>query len=364
MYDFLIVGSGLFGSVFAQQARRKGRKVLMIEKREHTGGNCYCKKMEGINVHYYGPHIFHTDSKEIWDYVNQFVSFNNFINSPLANYRGEIYNLPFNMNTFNRLWGVVTPEEARRKLKEQREKLMVKTPRNLEEQAVLLVGVDIYERLIKGYTEKQWGRSCRSLPGFIIKRLPVRFRYDNNYYDDQFQGIPISGYNELFKSLLEGVEVKINEDFFKQRSEYEKIAAKILYTGSLDRFYEYQFGALEYRSLSFDHQVLNESSYQGNAVVNFTAREVPYTRIIEHKYFEFLESKNTVITREYPEEWKKGSEAYYPINNDLNNELFKRYEGLSKMESRVIFGGRLADYRYYNMDQVIARALLLAKKVI
>lgn len=357
MYDYLIVGAGLFGSVFAYEATKRGKKCLVIDKRNHIGGNVYTENVEGINVHKYGAHIFHTNSKEIWDYVNQFVEFNRYTNSPIANYKGEIYNLPFNMNTFNKLWGVVTPKEAKQKIEEQRKRSGITEPKNLEEQAISLVGTDIYEKLIKGYTEKQWGRDATDLPAFIIKRLPVRFTYDNNYFNDKYQGIPIGGYTAIIEKMLENVDVELNVDFFANRKELEKTARKIVFTGMIDEFYNYQFGVLEYRSLIFENQILNIENYQGNAVVNYTDRETPYTRIIEHKHFEFGEQEKTVITKEYPIEWKKGDEPYYPVNNEKNNNLYKKYKELADKEENVIFGGRLGTYKYYDMHQVIASAL-------
>lgn len=356
-YDYLIVGAGLFGSTFAYEMTKKGKKCLVIDKRDHIGGNVYCKEIEGINVHEYGAHIFHTNSKKIWEYVNSFVEFNRYTNSPIANYKGEIYNLPFNMNTFNKLWGVVTPEEAKKKIEEQKEKAGIKDPKNLEEQAISLVGTDIYTKLIKGYTEKQWGRSATELPSFIIKRLPVRFTYDNNYFNDRYQGIPIGGYNKIIEKMLENVEVRLNSNFFEDKEYYENIAEKIVFTGMIDEFYDYKFGNLEYRSLRFEHEILDEKNHQGVAVVNYTEREIPYTRVIEHKHFEYGEQEKTVITREYPSEWKLGDEPYYPVNNEKNNELFKKYKELADKEENVIFGGRLGDYKYYDMHQVIEEAL-------
>lgn len=358
MYDYLIVGAGLFGAVFAHEASKRGKTCLVIDKRNHSGGNIHTEKVEGINVHKYGAHIFHTNSKAIWDYVNQFTEFNRFTNSPIANYKGEIYNLPFNMNTFNKLWGVVTPEEAKQKIEEQRQAAGITDPRNLEEQAISLVGTDIYEKLIKGYTEKQWGRSARELPAFIIKRLPVRFTYDNNYFNDRYQGIPVDGYQVIIDKMLEGVEVRLNVDFFSDRKSLEKLARKVVYTGMIDQYYNYQYGVLEYRSLRFETEKLhNTSNYQGNAVVNYTDRETPYTRIIEHKHFEFGDQDSTIITKEYPQEWKPGDEPYYPINDDKNNTMYQQYRALAEQERSVIFGGRLATYKYYDMHQVIGAAL-------
>lgn len=356
-YDYLIVGSGLFGAVFAHEATKKGKKCLVIDKRSHLGGNVYCEEKEGINVHKYGAHIFHTNDKTIWDYVNSFVEFNRFTNSPLANYQGKLYNLPFNMNTFYQLWGVITPEEAKAKIQEQIKDLNITHPKNLEEQALSLVGKDIYYKLIKGYTEKQWGRPATELPAFIIKRLPVRFTYDNNYFKDKYQGIPEGGYNKLIEGLLKGVETKTEVDYFQDREKWNSLATKVVFTGKIDEFYEYKFGKLNYRSLKFDHETLNVENFQGNAVVNYNEREVPYTRIIEHKHFEFGNQKKTVITKEYPQEWDESKEPYYPVNDTKNGELFKKYKNLAVQESHVIFGGRLAEYRYYDMHQVIGSAL-------
>ncbi|WP_340084365.1 UDP-galactopyranose mutase [Siminovitchia sp. FSL H7-0308] len=362
MYDYLIVGAGLFGSVFAHEASRRGKKCLVIDKRDHIGGNIYTEKIEDINVHKYGAHIFHTNNKEIWDYVNQFVEFNRYTNSPIANYNGEIYNLPFNMNTFNKLWGVVTPKEAKEKIEEQKREAGITKPRNLEEQAISLVGTDIYEKLIKGYTEKQWGRPATELPAFIIKRLPVRFTYDNNYFNDRYQGIPIGGYNVIIERMLENCDVQLETDFFAEREQLEKEANKIVYTGMVDEFYNFKFGVLEYRSLKFENKILETDNYQGNAVVNYTDSQTPYTRVIEHKHFEFGTQDKTVITREYPKEWKKGDEPYYPINNEKNNQLFRKYKELADQEENVIFGGRLANYKYYDMHQVIGAALTKVKE--
>ena len=361
-YDYLIVGAGPFGAVFAYEAKKRGKKVLVIDKRSHTGGNMYCEKVEGINVHKYGAHIFHTSNKEVWDYVNQFCTFNNYINSPIANYKGEIYNLPFNMNTFNKLWGVVTPQEAKEKIENQVKESNITEPKNLEEQAISLVGKDIYEKLIKGYTEKQWGRRCTELPAFIIKRLPVRYTYDNNYFNDKYQGIPEGGYNVIFDKLLEGIDVELNVDFFDKKGELLQKADKIVFTGMIDQYFDYKYGVLEYRSLRFEHETLDEENHQGNAVVNYNEREVPYTRIIEHKHFEFGKQPKTVITREYPAEWKQGDEPYYPVNNEKNAEIFKKYQELAEKEENVIFGGRLADYRYYDMHHVFERALEVVKE--
>ncbi|MDD7391839.1 MAG: UDP-galactopyranose mutase [Fusobacterium gastrosuis] len=361
-YDYLIVGAGLFGSIFAYEANKRGKKVLVIDKREHIGGNVYCEKIEDINVHKYGAHIFHTSNIEVWKYINQFCEFNNYINSPIAKYKNEIYNLPFNMNTFNKLWGVISPREAKEKIKNQVIESGIKEAKNLEEQAISLVGKDIYEKLIKGYTEKQWGRSAKELPTFIIKRLPVRFTYDNNYFNDRYQGIPLGGYNVIFEKMLKNVELKLGIDFFENREELEKKADKIVFTGMIDQFYNYKYGILEYRSLRFESEVLNEENYQGNAVINYNEREIPYTRIIEHKHFEFGNQNKTVITREYPVEWKQGDEPYYPVNDEKNNRLYEKYKALTENESKIIFGGRLADYKYYDMHNVIAEALKKVKK--
>ena len=360
-YDYLIVGSGLFGAVFAHEAKKRGKKCLVIDKRNHKGGNVYCEKIEDINVHKYGAHIFHTNDKAIWDYVNQFVEFNRYTNSPVAFYKDEVYNLPFNMNTFHQLWGVKTPEEASAKIEEQVKVSGIADPQNLEEQAISLVGTDIYEKLIKGYTEKQWGRKATELPAFIIKRLPVRFTYDNNYFNDKYQGIPIGGYNKLIDGLLEGIEVILNVDFFEDREYYRQLADKIVFTGKIDEYYNNQFGTLEYRSLKFDTQIKELENFQGNAVVNYTEREIPYTRIIEHKHFEFGTQKKTVITYEYPDEWSQGKESYYPVNDEKNNTIYKKYKELSAKDTNVIFGGRLAEYKYYDMHQIIASALKFFK---
>ena len=361
-YDYLIVGAGLYGSIFAYEMNKKGRKCLVIDKRNHIGGNIYTEELEGINVHKYGAHIFHTSNKKVWEYINQFCEFNNYINSPIANYKGEIYNLPFNMNTFNKLWGVVTPSEAKEKIEEQKKEFGIIEPKNLEEQAISLIGKDIYKKLIKGYTEKQWGRKATELPSFIIKRLPVRFSYNNNYFNDLYQGIPNGGgYTSIVKKLLFGVETLLNEDFFKKREYYENIAEKIIFTGMIDEFYNYCFGELEYRSLKFEEEVLNMDNFQGVAVMNFTDIETPYTRIIEHKHFEFVNQNKTIITREYPKEWKKGDEPYYPINNKKNNNIYEKYKKLSEKDTNVIFGGRLGTYKYYDMDKIIEEALKLVE---
>jgi UDP-galactopyranose mutase len=356
MYDYLIVGSGLFGSVIAHEAKAKGKSVLVLERRSHVGGNIYCEEKDGINIHKYGAHIFHTSYEHVWEYVNRFVKFNNYVNSPVANYHGHLYNLPFNMNTFSELWGVTTPAEAAAKIAEQRT-VIKGEPKNLEEQAISLVGTDIYTKLIKGYTEKQWGRSCTELPAFIIKRLPVRYTFDNNYFNDRYQGIPMGGYNVLINKLLEGIEVKLNTDFNKDQAKYKKLAKKIIYTGSIDAYFDYKLGQLEYRGLRFETERLQEVNHQGVAVMNYTEKEVPYTRIIEHKHFEFGTQPVTYVTKEYPADWKPGDEAYYPVNNDKNQALYAKYAALAKQERQVIFGGRLAEYKYYDMDDVIDSAL-------
>ena len=359
MYDYLIVGAGLFGAVFAHEAALKGKKVKVIEKRNHIAGNIYTREEEGIQVHEYGAHIFHTSDKEIWDYVNQFAEFNRYTNSPVANYKGEIYNLPFNMNTFNKLWGVVTPAEAQAKIDEQRAVLNGKTPENLEEQAISLVGTDIYEKLIKDYTEKQWGKPTTELPAFIIRRLPVRLTYDNNYFNDTYQGIPIGGYTQIVEKMLdhENIDVETNVDFFTNKEQYLKDFPKIVFTGMIDEFFDYKLGELEYRSLRFENETLDMENYQGNAVVNYTDAETPYTRIIEHKHFEFGNQEKTIITKEHSKTWEKGDEPYYPVNNDRNNHLYKSYKKLADEQGNVIFGGRLGHYRYYDMHQVIGAAL-------
>lgn len=356
-YDFVIVGAGLFGSVFAHEMTKKGKSCLVIDKRNHLGGNVYCENVEGINVHKYGAHIFHTNDKKIWDYVNSFVEFNRYTNSPVANFKGELYNLPFNMNTFYQLWKVKTPEEAKAKIQEQVAQLNIKNPKNLEEQALSLVGSDIYEKLIKGYTEKQWGRKATELPAFIIKRLPIRFTFDNNYFNDKYQGIPIGGYNKLIEGLLSGVETKTGVDFFEEQEYYESLGDKIVFTGKIDEYFKYQFGKLEYRSLEFVHETLDEKNHQGNAVVNYTEAKIPFTRIIEHKHFEFGKQDKTVITKEYPKEWKEGNEPYYPVNDEKNSQTYLKYKKLAAKTKDVIFGGRLAEYKYYDMHQVIASAL-------
>lgn len=361
MYDYLVVGSGLFGAIFAHEARKNGKSVLMLERRNHVGGNIYCEKLDGINIHKYGAHIFHTSYKDVWEYVNQFVEFNNYVNSPVANYKGELYNLPFNMNTFTKLWGVVTPKDAANRIAQQRT-VIQGTPQNLEEQAISLVGTDIYTKLIKGYTEKQWGCSCTELPAFIIKRLPVRYTFDNNYFNDKYQGIPIGGYNKLIDALLEGIEVRLGIDYNDNSAEYRKLAAKVVYTGPIDAYFAYSLGRLEYRGLRFETERLEELNHQGVAVMNYTQREIPYTRIIEHKHFEFGTQPVTYITKEYPADWHPGEEAYYPVNNDKNQQLYEKYAALAVQESNVIFGGRLAEYKYYDMDDVIKSALICAEK--
>lgn len=361
-YDYLVVGAGIFGSVFAHEMHQRGFKVLVIDQRNHVGGNAYTKEVEGINVHVYGPHIFHTSNKFIWDYVNQFATFNHFVNSPLARYKNELYNLPFNMNTFHQLWGVITPLEAMNKIKEQQTLSYKENPENLEEQAINLVGPEIYEKLIKGYTEKQWGRKCTELPAFIIKRLPVRFTYDNNYFNDIYQGIPIGGYTKMIEKMLEGIELRLNTDYFSNRELCDSLAEKIVYTGPIDQFYDYQQGVLEYRSLKFETHVLDLENYQGNAVVNYTEKEIPYTRIIEHKHFEFGKQLKTVVSKEYPDTWSLGKEAYYPINDDKNLTVLKRYKDIADKETKYIFGGRLAQYQYYDMHVVIEQALACVEK--
>jgi UDP-galactopyranose mutase len=361
MYDYIIIGAGLYGCVFAHEAKLKGKKVKIIEKRDHIGGNIYCENIEGINVHKYGAHIFHTNDKKIWEYVNSFVEFNRFTNSPLALSNGKIYNLPFNMNTFYQLWGVVNPEEAKKIIDEQSQELQGKIPQNLEEQAISLVGRDIFECLIKEYTEKQWGRKCSELPAFIIKRLPVRFTYDNNYFNDLYQGIPIGGYNRLIEKLIEGIDVELETDFFSCKEEIKNCCDKIVYTGPIDKYFDYCYGKLDYRSLNFQHEIINKKNYQGNAVVNYISHDYPYTRIIEHKHFEFGDQEKTVITKEFPKEYEAGDEYYYPVNDSKNNTIYAKYKSLSIKENNVIFGGRLAEYKYYDMHQVISSALKKVK---
>lgn len=356
-YDYLIVGSGLFGSIFAYEANKRGKKCLVIDKRQHVGGNIYTKEVEGINVHEYGAHIFHTSNKIVWDYIRQFAEFNRYTNSPIAKYKDEIYNMPFNMNTFHKMWGVITPQEAQAKINEQIQEAGIVEPQNLEEQAISMVGKDIYEKLIKGYTGKQWGKPCTELPTFIIKRLPVRFTYDNNYFNDLYQGIPIGGYTQIIEKMLDGIDVRLNCDYFEYRDELKNIAEKVVFTGMIDQYYDYCYGELEYRSLRFETKLLDMENYQGNAVVNYNEYEIPYTRIIEHKHFEYGTQPKTVITREYPSQWKKGDEPYYPMNDDKNNALYRKYEELAKQEKNVIFGGRLGMYKYFDMHHVIEEAL-------
>lgn len=356
-YDYLIVGSGLYGAVCARELNKAGYKVLVIEKREHIAGNIYTEDNKGIQVHKYGAHIFHTNNKKVWDYINQFAEFNRFTNTPLAWNEGKLYNLPFNMNTFYQIWGVTTPEQAFDKINEQRRELEGRTPRNLEEQAISLVGRDIYELLIKGYTEKQWGRKATELPAFIIQRLPVRFTFDNNYFSDKYQGIPIGGYSKLVNNMLEGIDVRLDTDYFNNKVEFDKVAKNIIYTGPIDQYFNYKFGKLNYRSLKFEIEEIEKENVQGNAVINYTNVDVPYTRIIEHKHFDPVDTKHSIISKEYSCEWKEGLEPYYPINDDQNTNLYKKYRKASKEESNVIFGGRLAEYKYYDMHQVIASAL-------
>lgn len=364
-YDYLIVGAGLFGATFAYEMTKRGKKCLVIDRRSHIGGNIYCENKNDINVHKYGAHIFHTSNQKIWDYINQFVEFNNYINCPIANYKGELYNLPFNMNTFSKLWGIVTPKQAKEKIEEQKKKYGVENPSNLEEQAISLVGKDIYEKLVKEYTEKQWGKDCKDLPAFIIKRLPVRFTFDNNYFNDRYQGIPIGGYNVIIEKMLKDCDIELNVDYLKNKEKYEKIANKILYTGMIDEYFNYQYGNLEWRSLKFEDEIYEDiDNYQGNAVVNYTSHNEAYTRMIEHKHFEFNNCQGTIVTKEYPKDWKLGDEAYYPVNDEKNNELFNRYQELAKKEENVIFGGRLGNYKYYDMDKVIEASLELVSKIV
>ena len=366
-YNYLIVGSGLYGATIAQQAKKAGKSVLVIDKRPNVGGNIYTEKVEGINVHKYGAHIFHTNNKEVWDYVTSFVDFNRFTNSPVANYKGELYSMPFNMYTFNKMWGVVTPEEAAAKIEEQKKEITGE-PKNLEEQAISLVGRDIYEKLVKGYTEKQWGRDCKDLPAFIIKRLPVRLTFDNNYFNALYQGIPIGGYTKLIEKMLEGIEVRLNVDYLENKEELDKLAEKVIYTGPIDAYFNYKLGTLEYRSVRFENEILDKPNFQGNAAVNYTDRETPWTRIIDHKWFEFGKDENgndlpkTVISREYSSEWKLGDEPYYPVNDAKNSTLYEQYNALAEAEDNVIFGGRLGEYKYYDMDKTIEVALAAAKK--
>ena len=361
-YDYLVVGSGLYGAIFAHEANKRGKKVLVIDKRPNIAGNIYTEEVEGINVHKYGAHIFHTNNKEVWQYITQFAEFNRFTNSPVANYKGELYSLPFNMYTFNKMWGVVTPEEAAAKIEEQRQEIKGE-PKNLEEQAISLVGRDIYEKLIKGYTEKQWGRPCNELPSFIIKRLPVRLTFDNNYFNALYQGIPMGGYTKMVENMLEGIEVRLNTDYLENKEELDSLADKVVYTGPIDAYFNYKLGTLEYRSVRFETEVLDKPNFQGNAAVNYTDAETPWTRIIEHKWFEFGTQPKTVISREYSSEWKLGDEPYYPVNDEKNGALYAEYKKLGKAETKVIFGGRLGEYKYYDMDAVIAAALAKVKEV-
>lgn len=363
-YDYLIVGAGLFGAVFAYEATKKGKKCLVIDKRDHIAGNIYTNETENINVHQYGAHIFHTSDRKIWDYINSFADFNNYINSPVAVYKDELYNLPFNMNTFSKMWNIKTPSEAKAIIEKQIEELNITEPQNLEEQALSLVGTDVYEKLIKGYTEKQWGRDCKELPAFIIKRLPLRFTYDNNYFNDRYQGIPIGGYTKIVEKMLEGSDVLLDTDYFEFIKDNEGIADKVLFTGMIDEYYDFCYGHLEYRTVRFETEVLDCDNYQGNAVVNYTDREVPYTRIIEHKHFEFGKQEKTIISREYSTEWEPGMEPYYPVNNERNNDLFEKYKALADKEEKVIFGGRLGNYKYYDMDKVIIAALEAVEKYV
>lgn len=367
MYDYLIVGSGLYGSIFAREATNRGYKCVVIDKRDHVGGNIYTEKVEGINVHKYGAHIFHTNNQKVWNYITQFATFNRFTNSPIANYEGELYSLPFNMYTFNKMWGVVTPEEAATKIEEQKQEVKGE-PKNLEEQAISLVGRDVYEKLIKGYTEKQWGRDCKDLPAFIIKRLPVRLTFDNNYFNALYQGIPVGGYTKMVVNLLGGIEVRLGEDYLKNKEKWDSIVKKVIYTGPIDAYFSYSLGPLEYRSVCFETEVLDTPNFQGNAVVNYTGKETPWTRIIEHKWFEFGKDEQgndlpkTIISKEYPLEWKPGDEPYYPVNDEKNSNLYKKYKELADKQENVIFGGRLGEYKYYDMDQVIAASLDMSAK--
>ena len=361
-YDYLIVGAGLFGAVFAREALDRGKSVLVIDKRDHIGGNIYTEEIEGIQVHKYGAHIFHTNDRCVWEYVSKFAEFNRYTNSPVANYKGELYSLPFNMYTFNRMWGVVTPDEARAKIAEQRAASGITEPRNLEEQAISLIGTDIYEKLVKGYTEKQWGRPCEELPAFIIRRLPVRFTFDNNYFNALYQGIPIGGYTAMVEKMLEGAEVRLNIDYLENKAELDSICDKVVYTGPIDSYFNYCYGPLGYRSVRFENELLDTDNFQGNAVVNYTDRETPYTRIIEHKHFEFGTQAKTIISKEYSQEWQPGIEPYYPVNDDKNSALYEKYKALADNEGNILFGGRLAEYRYYDMDAVIASALTAAER--
>ena len=361
-YDYLIVGAGLFGATFAYEMVKRGKKCLVIDRRNHIGGNIYCENINGINVHKYGAHIFHTSDKKIWDYVNQFAEFNNYINSPIAVYNDELYNMPFNMNTFSKLWGITKPSEAKKIIEEQRAIYGVDNPTNLEEQALSLVGKDIYEKLIKGYTMKQWGRECSELPAFIIKRLPLRFTYNNNYFNDKYQGIPIGGYTKIIEKMLDKSDIELNSNYFANKEKYDSLAEKVVYTGMIDEYFDFKLGKLEYRTVRFENERLDLDNYQGNAVVNYTSKDVPYTRIIEHKHFEFGEQDFTIISKEYSVEWQSGMEPYYPVNNDENNKLFSKYKDLADKEKNVIFGGRLGNYKYYDMDKVIEAALEMAKE--
>ncbi|MDE6601325.1 MAG: UDP-galactopyranose mutase [Lachnospiraceae bacterium] len=361
-YDFLVVGAGLYGAVFAHEAAARGRSCLVIDRREHIAGNIYTREVEGIQVHEYGAHIFHTSDQQIWNYVNQFTEFNNYINSPVAVYKDELYNLPFNMNTFSKMWGIRSPQEAKEKIAAQIADLHIAEPRNLEEQALSLVGEDVYRKLVKGYTEKQWGRDCTELPAFIIRRLPLRFTYDNNYFNDRYQGIPAGGYTAMVERMLEGIEVKLGVDYLEHKEEFDAMADRVIYTGQIDRYFDYCEGVLAYRMVRFEQEILDCDNYQGNAVVNYTEREVPYTRIIEHKHFEFGTQPKTVISREYPSEWQKGEEPYYPVNDEKNNAVYEAYRKLAAKEENVIFGGRLGEYKYYDMDKVVGRALEMAER--
>ena len=361
-YDYLVVGAGLYGAVFACEAKKAGKQVLVIDKRDHIAGNVYTEEVEGINVHKYGAHIFHSNNKKVWDYITKYAEFNRFTNSPVANYKGELYSLPFNMYTFNKMWGVVTPQEAAAKIEEQKAAAGITDPKNLEEQAISLVGTDIYEKLVKGYTEKQWGRPCKELPAFIIKRLPVRLTFDNNYFNALYQGIPMGGYTKMVANLLEGIEVRLGEDYLEKKEEYDAMAEKVIYTGAIDAYFGYQLGALEYRSVRFENEVLDQPNFQGNAAVNYTDAETPWTRIIEHKWFEFGDQPKTVISREYSSEWKPGDEPYYPVNDEKNGKLYEEYKKLAAAENKIIFGGRLGEYKYYDMDGVIASALEMCEK--
>lgn len=361
-YDYLIVGSGLFGAIFAYEANKRGKKCLVIEKRKHIGGNIYTENIEEINVHKYGAHIFHTSNKEVWEYINKFAEFNRYTNSPIARYKEEVYNMPFNMNTFNKIWGVITPDEAKMKIEKELEEANINEPRNLEEQAIKLVGKTIYEKLVKGYTEKQWGRKATELPSFIIKRLPVRFTYDNNYFNDTYQGIPIGGYTQIIEKMLNGIEVRLECDYFANKESLDNMCEKIIFTGPIDRYYDYCFGELEYRSVRFETEILDTDNYQGNAVVNYTEYDVPYTRIIEHKHFEFGKQSKTVISKEFSDKWNRSKEPYYPVNDQRNNELYEKYKKLADKDKKVIFGGRLGQYKYYDMDKVIFMALNCVKE--